>query len=224
MKKRLALVVALAAVWGGQAVALELDTDKKKFSYFVGLQIGQQIKNDGIEIDEAAFVAAIKDVTTGAAPRLSQAELQATIQRVQQQRAADAQKAGESSRIEGEAFLAKNKKLAGVKVTASGLQYKIVKAGTGAKPKATSTVDVHYRGTLINGTEFDSSYSRGQPATFPVNGVIKGWTEALQMMQEGAKWQLFIPSDLAYGSRGAGADIAPNSTLIFDVELLKIKK
>jgi len=223
MKKQLALAVVIAGLWGGQAVALDLDTDKKRFSYFVGLQIGQQIKNDGIELDEAAFVAAIKDIAAGTPPRLSQAELQATLQRVQQQRTADAAKAGEANRLEGERFLASNKKKAGVKETASGLQYKVIKAGTGAKPKGTSTVEVHYRGTLINGTEFDSSYSRGQPATFPVNGVIKGWTEALQLMQEGAKWQLFIPSELAYGSRGTGADIGPNSTLIFDVELLKIK-
>ncbi len=223
MKIQLALAAALAGFWGGQAVALELDTDKQRFSYFVGLQIGQQIKNDGIELDETAFLAAIKDVAAGTPPRLSQAELQATLQRIQQQRAADAQKVGESNRLEGERFLADNKKKSGVKVTASGLQYKVVKAGSGSKPTASSTVEVHYRGTLIDGTEFDSSYSRGQPATFPVNGVIKGWTEALQLMQEGAKWQLFIPSELAYGSRGTGADIGPNSTLIFDVELLKIK-
>jgi len=223
MKKQLALVVMLTGLWGSQTLALELDTDKKRFSYFVGLQVGQQIKNDGIELDEAAFVAAIKDVAAGATPRLSQAELQATLQRVQQQRAADAAKAGESNLLEGQRFLAENKEKAGVKVTASGLQYKVINAGSGAKPKGTSTVEVHYRGTLINGTEFDSSYSRGQPATFPVNGVIQGWTEALQLMQEGAKWQLFIPSELAYGSRGTGADIGPNSTLIFDVELLQIK-
>jgi len=223
MKKQLVLAATLAGLWAGQAMALELDTDKKRFSYFVGLQIGQQIKSDGIDLDEAAFVAAIQDVAAGAPPRLSQAELQATLQRVQQQRTAEAEKAGESNRLEGESFLANNKKVAGVKVTASGLQYKVIKAGSGAKPTASSMVEVHYRGTLINGTEFDSSYSRGQPATFPVNGVIKGWTEALQLMQEGAKWKLFIPSELAYGSRGTGADIGPNSTLIFDVELLKIK-
>jgi len=223
MKKQLVLAAMFVGLWGGQAVALELETDKQRFSYFVGLQIGQQIKHDGIELDEAAFVAAIQDIAAGAEPRLSQAELQATLQRVQQQRTAEAQKAGENNRLEGEGFLENNKKKAGVKVTASGLQYKVINAGSGAKPLPSSTVEVHYRGTLINGTEFDSSYSRGQPATFPVNGVIKGWTEALQLMQEGAKWQLFIPPELAYGSRGTGADIGPNSTLIFDVELLEIK-
>ncbi len=224
MKKQLVLTAVLAGFWGAQAIALELDTDKKRLSYFVGLQVGQQIKHDGIELDDAAFIAAIKDIAAGATPRLSQAELQATFQRVKQQREADEAKAGEKNRLEGEGFLAENKKKSDVKVTASGLQYKILTAGSGAKPKATSTVDVHYRGTLIDGTEFDSSYRRGQPASFPVNGVIGGWTEALQLMQEGAKWQLFIPPELAYGSRGTGSDIGPNSTLIFEVELLKVKE
>lgn len=222
MKKQLVLI-SLAALWTTQAMAVDLDTDKKRFSYIVGLQIGQQLKADNIEIDEAAFLAAIKDAAEGKASRLSQAEAQATLQRMQQARMKQAEQAGENNRLEGERYLASNKDKPGVKVTASGLQYKVIKAGTGATPKATDTVEVHYRGTLIDGTEFDSSYSRGQPATFPVNGVIKGWTEALQLMKEGAKWQLVIPSDLAYGPRGAGASIGPNATLIFDVELLKIK-
>jgi FKBP-type peptidyl-prolyl cis-trans isomerase FklB len=127
------------------------------------------------------------------------------------------------NKAEGEKFLADNKKKEGIKTTASGLQYKVITAGTGKTPKATDTVKTHYRGTLINGTEFDSSYKRGEPAEFPVNGVIKGWTEALQLMKEGAKWQLFIPSELAYGERGAGRDIGPNSTLIFDIELISVK-
>ena len=127
------------------------------------------------------------------------------------------------SAAEGEKFLAENKTKEGVKTTASGLQYKVIKEGTGAQPKANDTVSVNYRGTLIDGTEFDSSYKRGQPATFPVSGVIKGWTEALQLMKSGSKYQLFIPASLAYGDRGAGRDIAPNSTLIFEVELLDVK-
>jgi FKBP-type peptidyl-prolyl cis-trans isomerase FklB len=127
------------------------------------------------------------------------------------------------NKAEGEKFLADNKKKEGIKTTASGLQYKVIKDGTGKTPKATDTVSTHYRGTLISGKEFDSSYKRGEPAEFPVNGVIKGWTEALQLMKEGAKWQLFIPSELAYGERGAGQDIGPNSTLIFDIELLSVK-
>ena len=133
------------------------------------------------------------------------------------------QQAGDANKKEGEAFLAANKGKDGVVTLPSGLQYKILTAGTGPKPTASDSVVCNYRGTLINGTEFDSSYKRGQPATFPVTGVIKGWTEALQLMPVGSKWQLFIPSDLAYGERGAGADIGPNSTLIFEVELLSIE-
>jgi FKBP-type peptidyl-prolyl cis-trans isomerase FklB len=129
------------------------------------------------------------------------------------------------NKAEGEAFLAENKKKEGVKTLPSGLQYKVIKAGTGKKPKSTDTVTAHYRGTLINGTEFDSSYKRGQPATFPVSGgMIPGWTEALQLMEEGAKWQLFIPSNLAYGEKGAGRDIGPNATLIFEIELVSIQE
>jgi FKBP-type peptidyl-prolyl cis-trans isomerase FklB len=132
--------------------------------------------------------------------------------------------AGDANKKEGEAFLAENKKKDGVKTLKSGLQYKIIKAGTGASPKAEDTVVTHYRGNLINGQVFDSSYTRGQPATFPVSGVIKGWTEALQKMKVGGKWQLFIPSDLAYGDHGAGQVIGPNAVLIFEIELLEIKK
>jgi FKBP-type peptidyl-prolyl cis-trans isomerase FklB len=133
-------------------------------------------------------------------------------------------KLGEKNKAEGEAFLAENKKKEGVKTLPSGLQYKVIKAGTGKKPKVTDTVTTHYRGTLMNGTEFDSSYRRGQPVSFQVNGVIPGWTEALQLMEEGAKWQLFIPSNLAYGERGAGRDIGPNATLVFEIELLSIEE
>jgi FKBP-type peptidyl-prolyl cis-trans isomerase FklB len=133
-------------------------------------------------------------------------------------------KAAEKNKKDGAAFLAENKKKEGVVTLPSGLQYKIITQGTGNTPKATDTVTVNYRGSLVDGTEFDSSYKRGQPATFPVNGVIKGWTEALQLMKEGAKWQLFIPSDLAYGEKGAGNVIGPNATLIFDVELISAKE
>ncbi len=222
MKRHLTLFTA-AALMAGQALAVDLDNDKKRFSYIVGLQIGQQLTTDNIDLDEAAFMAAIKDVASGAKPQLSQADIQATLQRIQQERAAEAKNVAEKNRAEGEKFLANNAKKSDVKTLDSGLQYKVFEAGKGAKPKATDTVEVHYRGTLINGTEFDSSFSRGQPATFPVNGVIKGWQEALQLMKEGAKWQIFVPSDLAYGNRGAGAQIGPNATLVFDVELLKIK-
>ena len=136
---------------------------------------------------------------------------------------AKAKAAAEKNSKDGEAFLAENKKKDGVKSTASGLQYKVIKAGDGVMPKGTDTVSVNYKGTLIDGTEFDSSYKRGEAATFPVSGVIKGWTEALQLMKVGSKWQLFIPSNIAYGERGAGGEIGPNATLIFEVELLSIK-
>ncbi|ALP53063.1 hypothetical protein Tel_07790 [Candidatus Tenderia electrophaga] len=222
MKKTVALIT-IAGLWAGQAMAVDLENDKQRFSYIVGLQIGQQLKNDNIELDEDAFLAAIQDVAAGKQPQLSQSQIQDTLQRVQQQRASVAQQAGEENRRQGEEFLVENAKKSGVKKTDSGLQYKVIEEGKGEKPKASDTVVVHYRGTLIDGTEFDSSYSRGEPATFPVNGVIQGWQEALQMMREGSKWQIYVPADLAYGSRGAGAQIGPNSTLIFDVELLDIK-
>jgi FKBP-type peptidyl-prolyl cis-trans isomerase FklB len=135
-----------------------------------------------------------------------------------------AKMAGEKNQKEGEAFLAENKKKEGVITLPSGLQYKVIKAGSGNKPKATDTVTVHYQGTLVNGTEFDSSYRRGQPVSFPVNGVIPGWTEALQLMEAGAKWQIVIPSNLAYGDRGAGPQIGPNATLIFEIELISIQE
>ena len=135
-----------------------------------------------------------------------------------------AKQQGEKNKKEGEIFLETNKKKEGVQTLPSGLQYKVLKAGAGKKPTATDTVTVHYRGTLIDGKEFDSSYRRGKPATFPVNGVIPGWTEALQLMEEGAKWELFIPSNLAYGERSAGGDIGPNATLIFEVELISIEQ
>lgn len=220
--KRYLLLLPVMVLWAGQAPAVDLKTDKQRFSYMIGMQIGQQLKNDNIELDQAAFMAAIKDAASGARPQLSQEDMQATLRRVQQQREAEVQKVGDQNRAEGEKFLAANKDRPGVKVLPSGLQYKIVKAGTGARPKAMDTVEVDYRGTLIDGREFDSSYRRGKPATFPVNGVIKGWQEALQAMREGAKWQIYVPAELAYGSRGAGALIGPNATLIFDVELHKI--
>jgi FKBP-type peptidyl-prolyl cis-trans isomerase FklB len=138
-------------------------------------------------------------------------------------KAEEMQKLSEKNKADGEKFLAENAKKEGVKVLPSGLQYKVITPGTGKSPKATDTVTTHYKGMLIDGTEFDSSYKRGEPATFPVSGVIPGWTEALQLMKEGAKWQLFLPSNLAYGERGAGRDIGPNATLIFEVELISVK-
>jgi len=221
MKKYLVLI-SVVTLWAGQALAVDLKTDKQRFSYIVGMQIGQQLKQQNVDLDDEAFMAAIKDVASGAKPQLSQEEMQATVKRIQEQQQAEAKKIGEQNLAEGEKFLAANKDRSGVKELPSGLQYKVIKAGTGASPKATDTVEVDYKGTLIDGREFDSSYRRGKPATFPVNGVIKGWQEALQAMKVGAKWQIYVPAKLAYGSRGAGGLIGPNATLIFDVELHKI--
>ena len=224
MKKYLAMasVVSFASLWTVQALALELDTDKKRFSYIVGMQVGQQIKGDNIDLDEAAFIAAIRDRMTGAKLQINPADIQATLTRIQKQREIDIAKLAGINQAAGQKFLAANKDKAGVKTLPSGVQYKVIKPGTGASPKASDTVEVNYRGTLIDGKEFDSSYSRGQPASFPVNGVIKGWQEALQVMKEGAHWQIVVPSELAYGENGAGGAIGPNATLIFEVELLKI--
>jgi FKBP-type peptidyl-prolyl cis-trans isomerase FklB len=199
-----------------------------KVSYIIGYNIGSGMARDGIEISKEQFLAGFSAALAKQPSVISPADMQATMQAFQQKmqakQQAAASKAGAAAGKEGIAFLAANKAKPGIKTTASGLQYQIVKAGTGKTPTATDTVTTHYAGTLISGKEFDSSYKRGQPASFPVNGVIKGWTEALQMMKVGAKWRLFIPSGLAYGERGAGRDIPPNATLIFDIELLKIGK
>jgi FKBP-type peptidyl-prolyl cis-trans isomerase FklB len=208
------------------AEKVELKDQKAKESYSLGYQFGQSLKAQKVELNVDAYISALRDSLANAKPALSQEEMQNAIGDVQKRVTAARQKEnaakGEKNLAEGKAFLEENKKKAGVKTTASGLQYKVLTEGTGKSPKATDQVTVNYKGTLIDGTEFDSSYKRGQPATFPVNGVIPGWTEALQLMKVGSKWQLFIPSNLAYGSRDAGP-IAPNSTLIFEVELLSIK-
>ena len=206
---------------------MTLKDDKDKVSYAIGLNIGKSMKQEGLDINPDVLAAAMKDVFAGAKTQLTDEEVQAVMQDFQKKmmakQAAVRDEGLGKNKAEGEKFLADNKKKEGIKTTASGLQYKVITDGKGKTPKATDTVKTHYRGTLINGTEFDSSYKRGEPAEFPVNGVIKGWTEALQLMKEGAKWQLYIPSDLAYGERGAGKDIGPNSTLIFDIELISVK-
>jgi FKBP-type peptidyl-prolyl cis-trans isomerase FklB len=221
------LCIALVACQGNSQEKPALKTQKDSVSYAIGLDIGQRLKQQLVDADADLIARGIKDVSTGGKPLLTEEQAQSVMGTFQQQLLAkqDSVKktVGEKNKIEGEAFLAENKKKEGVVTLPSGLQYKVLKTGTGKKPKAEQTVSVHYRGTLIDGTEFDSSYKRGEPATFQVNGVIKGWTEALQLMPPGSKWQLFIPSDLAYGERGAGQTIPPNSTLVFDVEILSIK-
>jgi FKBP-type peptidyl-prolyl cis-trans isomerase FklB len=207
---------------------VSLQTQKDKVSYAIGLNMGTGMRKDGVDVDPNVMLLGIKDGMAGNKPKITEEEARAAIMALQSElrgkQEAEMKQAGEANQKEGEAFLAANKSKEGVVALPSGLQYKILKGGIGPKPTASDTVECHYRGTLINGTEFDSSYKRGQPATFPVSGVIKGWTEALQLMPVGSKWQLFIPPQLAYGPRGAGADIGPNSTLIFEVELLSIKK
>lgn len=209
----------------GPAVALK--TQKEKASYAIGLNIGKSMKKDAVDIDPALLSRGIRDALAGNKPLLSDADAQAALMALQadlrKKQEEKLQIAGEANKKEGEAFLAANKSKEGVVALPSGLQYKILKEGTGPKPTAADTVICNYRGTLLDNTEFDSSYKRGQPATFPVGQVIKGWTEALQLMPVGSKWQLFVPSELAYGPRGVGGDIGPNSTLIFEVELLSIQ-
>lgn len=208
--------------------ALILKTEKEKLSYAIGMNIGQSMKKDSLDIDPAILARAVKDALTGAKPAMTEEQARVTMNvfraEMMKKQQAEAQKAGDANKQAGEKFLAENKTKAGVVTLPSGLQYKIIKEGDGPKPTASDTVVTNYRGTLINGTEFDSSYKRNEPATFPVGQVIKGWTEALQLMPVGSKWQLFIPSNLAYGERSPGGEIGPNSTLVFDIELLSIQE
>ena len=208
--------------------SVKLDNQANKASYSIGVQMGAQMAPMKDLLNQDAIIMGFKDTISGTEPKLSAEEMQTAMQGFQKtimdKQQAEKNAASASNGAEGEKFLAENKTKDGVTTTASGLQYKVVNAGTGETPKATDTVVTHYSGTLISGKVFDSSYKRNSPATFPVNGVIKGWTEALQLMKVGAKWQLFIPADLAYGERGAGANIGPNQVLIFEIELLEIKK
>jgi len=198
-----------------------------KAGYSIGSQIGRQLMQTKDAIDREALILGINDALDEKELKITAEEMKKTMQEFStkmQAKAMEEMKASlEINKKEGEAFLAANKTKEGVITLPSGLQYKIITKGTGKTPLATDTVETNYKGTLINGTEFDSSYKRGQTASFPVNGVIKGWTEALQLMKEGGKWELYIPSELAYGEQGAGQTIQPNSTLIFEIELVKVK-
>ncbi|HPI36821.1 MAG TPA: FKBP-type peptidyl-prolyl cis-trans isomerase [Ignavibacteriaceae bacterium] len=206
----------------------DLKTQKDKVSYSIGLDIGKNMKTNSIEVDSEILLQGLKDGLEGKDGLLTEEEIAQVMQEFQQElmakQAAKQKEDGEKNMKEGAEFLEANKKKEGVKVLPSGLQYKVIKSGDGPSPKETDKVKTHYKGTLINGTEFDNSYSRGEPAVFPVNGVIKGWTEVLQLMKVGDKWEVYIPADLAYGERGAGGTIPPNATLIFEVELLGIEK
>jgi FKBP-type peptidyl-prolyl cis-trans isomerase FklB len=218
------LVVPLLA--GAQDASLK--TQKDKVSYLLGAQIGNDFKAQQMDIDPDIFSRGLKDSLAGKKPPLSEQEIRDTMmafqKEIQAKVAVQTQKLAEQNKKEGDAFLAENKKKEGVRTTPSGLQYKVIRQGTGKMPKPTSTVVVNYRGTLLDGREFDSSYKRGEPFTTAVNGVVKGWQEALPLMKEGAKYQIFVPSQLAYGDRGAGREIGPNAVLIFEIELLSIKQ
>ncbi|MBI3774413.1 MAG: FKBP-type peptidyl-prolyl cis-trans isomerase [Gammaproteobacteria bacterium] len=219
------VVAALAGVaFSVHAADAPLKTDTQKLSYTVGVQIGQSLKRDAKEFDIDVVTRAIKDVLGDKKLQLSQEDMQKSMESFQQKQQQKQASAGDKNDKIGAEYLAANKKKEGVVETASGLQYKVINPGSGDKAKATDSVVVHYKGTLINGTEFDSSYKRNEPASFKVNQVIQGWQEALQLMSPGAKYQLAIPGKLAYGPRGAGGQIGPNETLLFDVELLEIKK
>jgi FKBP-type peptidyl-prolyl cis-trans isomerase FklB len=209
------------------AAPFTLNTPKDKASYAVGMSFGTSLRKQSVDVDPNIVARGLRDALAGGKTLLTEEEqrtvltrLQADLRKKQQEKMLAL---GESNKKDGQAFLEANKAKEGVVTLSSGLQYKVLQEGTGPKPAATDTVVCNYRGALVDNTEFDSSYKRGQPASFPVTGVIKGWTEALQLMPVGSKWQLFIPADLAYGERGAGAQIGPNATLIFEVELISIQ-
>lgn len=209
------------------AAPLTLKTQKDKASYALGMNFGTGLRKQSIDVDPAILARALRDSFANGKTLLTEDEARAVLTQLQgdvrKRQQELAQQVGDANKKQGLAFLDANKTKDGVVALPSGLQYKVLQEGTGPKPAATDTVVCNYRGTLLDSTEFDSSYKRGQPATFPVTGVIKGWTEALQLMPVGSKWQLFIPSELAYGERGAGGQIGPNATLIFEVELLSIQ-
>jgi FKBP-type peptidyl-prolyl cis-trans isomerase FklB len=227
---RMAVVFGLVMVTNTVLAAetSELKTPKEKVSYAIGMEMGNSLKKNGVDVNPDLLTKAIKDVLTGQKTQLTDQEAGSMLTDLQKEMQGKRQESmkvlGEKNKTEGEAFLAENMKKEGVKSLPSGLQYKVITEGKGKSPSATDTVTVQYTGRLVDGTEFDSSYKRGQAATFALNGVIKGWTEALQLMKEGSKWQIYLPSNLAYGETGtAGGPIGPNAALIFDVELVSLQ-
>jgi FKBP-type peptidyl-prolyl cis-trans isomerase len=207
----------------GKAQETELKTESEKLSYVMGLSVGSNLKKVSGDIDIEIFMRGIEDVLRGREILITREEAQEINRKMTQDMQQKRKSLADKNLKEGAAFLAGNKNKEGVKATESGLQYLVLTEGDGRKPKATDRVKVHYRGTLLDGTEFDSSYKREEPATFQLNKVIRGWTEGLQLMNVGSKHRLFVPSELAYGKRGAGAQIGPNATLIFEVELLDVE-
>jgi FKBP-type peptidyl-prolyl cis-trans isomerase FklB len=226
-----ALPLALATLSAAPALAQQTDgltTPQAQASYAIGINIGSNLRSDGVPLEPDAFLKGVKDALANAKPQLTAEQMTAALTQLQNEVSARREEkmtqAALTNAAEGAAFLKANGAKPGVVTTASGLQYQVITAGKGPKPTAADTVNCNYRGTLIDGKEFDSSAAHGGPASFPVGGVIPGWTEALQLMPVGSKWKLFIPADLAYGQRGAGDDIGPNATLIFDIELVSIDK
>jgi FKBP-type peptidyl-prolyl cis-trans isomerase len=224
-----ACFTAVAAIFMGACNAgssADLESFEGRASYAIGVNIGTSLKQDNVPLDMDAFIQGVSDVLEDREPQLTNEEVGEALRELTRNlQVARAQEMGEASQRnidEGQAYLVENGQREGVTTTESGLQYEVITQGSGPTPSAADRVSVHYRGTLIDGTEFESSYERGEPATFPVNGVINGWIEALQLMPVGSKYRLVIPSDLAYGERGSGANIGPNATLIFEVELLEI--
>lgn len=233
MKRNLLVAAAVSAALMGcneqtaEKKPVELTDSSQRVSYGMGIGLGERIAQEGMEIDAEAFALGMTHALNGTERLMTEEEVMTEMQAFQQQqmeqRKAEQEEVAVKNQQEGEAYLAENGQKDGVTTLESGLQYSVVTEGAGAKPTATDTVEVHYRGTLIDGTEFDSSYKRNSTVSFPVNGVIAGWTEALQLMSVGSKWNLYIPSDLAYGPGGTGGPIGPNATLIFEVELVSIK-
>ena len=220
-KSILALTLSLAVI--NSYAAAKVESDREKLSYSMGIFFGQSVSRQDMDLDIPAFMQAVEDVLKGSDLKLDTKEMQQILSDYQKKEREQLVAQANDNKTKGEKFLEENKSKEGVKQTESGLQYKIIKEGDGKKPTIDDTVVVNYRGTLIDGTEFDSSYSRGEPAELGVNRVIKGWQEALQLMPVGSKWQIAVPSDLAYGQRGAGGKIGPNATLLFDIELIAIK-
>lgn len=227
---KLKTLAILPFLFGAPAMAdtnaAKLDTEQQQLSYIFGIQVGQNMMSEGVELEMDAFTAGVADMFAGKQPQLDQAVAEKVIAAFQQKKAKELAEVMNAKQKVSQAYLDENGKKDGVVTTKSGLQYTIVKEGDGATPTEKDKVIANYKGTLLDGTVFDSSYERGEPATFPVNGVIQGWQETLKMMKEGATWHIVVPADLAYGPRGAGqgSPIGPNETLIFDIELIAITK
>jgi len=218
-------IIASLFLFATNAIAADYKSEKAKLSYAIGVTMGNSLKQQNInEVDPKIIGKAIEDVMSGAKLKVSKEDMQAAMTAFQQKMLAKQKMAADAKKSLGDKFRADNKKRKGVKELANGIQYEVLKDGKGAKPAKTDKVTVHYHGTLINGTVFDSSVKRGKPASFPLNGVIKGWQEILPLMPIGAKWKVVIPPELAYGARGTGGAIGPNETLIFEIELISIDK